>query len=129
LDFGLIRENPTLREGIISHLGLHVGDQLLEIKKAIGNFALGLGRKRIGRNRNQIQRRNLDGRVKLSLSLFNGRFVVRGRSMAMTCWRKTVPTKSNCYKPVGSINELPVENAFELVFKMQRVETRKVPLF
>jgi len=55
--------------------------------------------------------------------------VVRRQEHAMTCWKKTVPSKSNCYKPVGSTNDLSVENAFEQVFKNKRLEKRNVPLF
>jgi len=47
----------------------------------------------------------------------------------MTCWRKTVPSKSNYYKPVGSINESTRKNGCKQVLKDKRVEKRNVPFF
>ncbi len=43
--------------------------------------------------------------------------------------RKTVPSKSNYYKPVASTNERSGENGCEQVLKDKRVEKRNVPFF
>ena len=43
--------------------------------------------------------------------------------------RKTVPSESNYYKPVGSINKLTRENGCEQVFKEKKSGEEECPLF